>query len=803
MTDELRILLLEDVSDDAELIKRELRKGNLDFTSRRVYTTKEYLQELQEFTPHIVISDFTLGELNALDALKLLKEHAPDLPFILVTGSQSEEVAVDCIKEGADDYILKSSLTRLPSAVLGALKKKEIERERARVETALRRSEEHFRSLIEHSSDVITIISRDGTISYESPALERMLGYKPEELIGQNAFQLIHPSDVPIVVNALAKPADPSVRHHPIEYRIRHRNGSWRVLETLGANLLDEPEVAGIIINSRDITERKQAEEQIREQAALLDKAQDAIMVFDLETRIGFWNKSAERLYGWLADEVIGLKVDDLLNKNDPTVAVAARQEALHSGEWIGELQQETKAGRKIVVESRLTLVSDVEGRPKSMLVINTDITEKKRLEAQFLRVQRMESIGTLAGGIAHDLNNVLTPILMAIRMLRDEVSSGSAQEILNTLEASAHRGSGIVQQVLSFARGVEGERATFQVKHPLSEVVAIAKDTFPRSIQISSRIEKDLWPIVGDPTQLHQVFLNLCVNARDAMPNGGRLQIEAKNSVVDENYAQMQPDAKAGPHVVITIADTGVGIPPALLDKVFEPFFTTKEVGKGTGLGLSTVLGIVKSHSGFLNVYSEVGKGTRFKVHLPAAEPSQSQPPAEEELDLPKGQGELILVADDEKAIRDIIRVTLEGNQYKVLTANDGTEAVAIYAQHGSEIKAVMVDIMMPYMDGSATVRALQKMNPDIKCMAVSGLMENDKVAEMSETGRISFLAKPFTTEQLLVSLRELLDPGSGVGQEDFVRSRIPQDQRGPEQVIEGHRAGAASSQVGHSTTS
>jgi PAS domain S-box-containing protein len=759
MTEELRILLLEDVGDDAELIKRELRKGNLSFSCRRVYTSKDYLRELAEYAPHIVVSDFTLGEFNALDALALLQKHAPDLPFILVTGSQSEEVAVACIKQGADDYILKSSLTRLPSAVLGALKKKEIEHERARVEAVLRRSEEHFRSLIEHSSDIITIISRDGTITYESPSLERVLGYKPEELIGQNAFELIHPQDVPVVIDALTRSTGSAMRHRSIEYRIRHKNGSWRILETLGANLFDEPEVAGIIINSRDITERKHAEEQIREQAALLDKAQDAILVYDLETRIGFWNRSAERLYGWLADEVLGMRVDEVLNKSDPTCSKAARMQALESGEWIGELQQETKAGRTIVVESRVTLVRDAEGRPKSLLVINTDITEKKRLESQFLRVQRMESIGTLAGGIAHDLNNVLTPILMAIRMLRDEVTSHSAQEILNTLEASAHRGSGIVQQVLSFARGVEGERTVFQVKHPLAEVVAIAKDTFPRSIHVTSKISKDLWPIVGDPTQLHQVFLNLCVNARDAMPDGGRIQIEAENALIDENYAQMQPDAKPGPYAVITIADTGVGIPPALIDKVFEPFFTTKEIGKGTGLGLSTVLGIVKAHGGFLNVCSEVGKGTRFKVHLPAADPAQTQTAREEEVALPKGRGELILVADDEFAIREITKVTLEANQYKVLTASDGTEAVALYAQRGPEIKAVMVDIMMPYMDGPATVRALQKLDPEVKCMAVSGLMDSDKIGEMSEKGRISFLAKPFTTEQLLLSLRLLLD--------------------------------------------
>src|SRR5438552_6805592 len=240
------------------------------------------------------------------------------------------------------------------------------------------------------------------------------------------------------------------------------------------------------------------------------------------------------------------------------------------------------------------------------MLVINTDITEKKALEAQLLRAQRMESIGTLAGGIAHDLNNVLTPILLAIKLLRDEATNHGARELLNTLESSAHRGASIVQQVLSFARGVEGERSVFQIKHPLSEIIGIVKDTFARSVQIATRIHKDLWPVFGDPTQLHQVFMNLCVNARDAMPQGGKLQIEAANVFIDENYARMQPEAKAGPYVVVTISDTGVGMPPAILSKIFEPFFTTKDVGKGTGLGLSTVLGIVRSHGGLVNVYSE-----------------------------------------------------------------------------------------------------------------------------------------------------------------------------------------------------
>jgi PAS domain S-box-containing protein len=758
MNDELRILLVEDVSADAELIIRELRKANLAFVSRCVEKRDDFVSALKEFAPHLILSDFSLGQFDALEALRILKEEKSDLPFILVTGSQSEEVAVACIKEGADDYILKASLKRLPSAVISAIKKKEAERERGKALLALRRSMELFRSLIENSSDIITILGPDGTIAYESPSVERVLGYSPEALLGRNAFEFICPDDAKSVRAALAESGGLKISN-PIEYRFRHKDGNWRRLETIGKNLLDDPAVAGIIINSRDVTERRSAEERIREQAALLDKAQDAILVHDLEGRIAYWNNGAERVYGFTAQEAIGKKMTELIGEQPIAPAEPMGNGGVETGEWHGELYHARKGGQEIVVESHSTLVRDNSGRPQSMLVINTDITERKKLETQFLRVQRMESIGTLASGIAHDLNNVLTPILMSIRMLKDEVKSGAAQEMLNTLETSTVRGSGIVQQVLSFARGVEGVRSVLQIKHPLTEVLSIARDTFPKSIQISCKLEKDLWTVVGDPTQLHQIFMNLFVNARDAMPHGGRLHVEAENVQIDENYARMQPEAHSGPYAVVSISDTGVGIPPGVIGKIFEPFFTTKEMGKGTGLGLSTTLGIVRSHGGFLTVYSEPGKGTRFKAYLPAADSAEHRPTSESHAEAPIGQGELILVADDEFAVREIVRVTLEAHNYQVATADDGTEALAVYAERRNEIKLVIVDVMMPYMDGPATMRALQRMNPGVKLIAVSGLMEKDRMDEFPDESRIAFLAKPFTTEQLLVTLRRLLD--------------------------------------------
>jgi PAS domain S-box-containing protein len=751
----LKVLIVEDAAADAELIKYELRRAEIAFETRTVENKTDFLQEIEALWPDLILSDFTLPQFNALDALRILQGHDLRIPFILVTGSTSEEVAVECIKEGADDYLLKSSLKRLPSAIKGLLRKKEAEDARQRAQAALEASEEHFRSLIENSSDIMMIVTLDGGIKYLSPSVERVLGYHPDELIGRNAPELVHENDTSIFRSMLRTDGVQGV--NSVEYRFQAKDGAWRVLESTSKTLPGTRGTMRFILNSRDVTERRLAEEQLREQAALLNKASDAIIVRELGGRITFWNQSSERIYGWSPTEALSWADDARLSPVQSEVCTALNR-TLRDGQWVGELHQITKSGSSILIESSWSLVRDREGNPKSILMISSDITEKKKLEAHFLRSQRMESIGTLAGGIAHDLNNVLTPILMAIKLLRDEIKEGPNKELLATLETSAHRGAGIVQQVLSFARGMEGERGIFQVKHPLSEVIQIAKDLFPPTIQIRAKMAKDLWPVMGDPTQLHQVLMNLCVNARDAMPHGGRLLIEAANTMIDESYARMQPDAKPGPYVVVTMADTGTGIAPALLAKIFEPFFTTKEVGKGTGLGLSTALGIVKNHGGFLNVYSEVGKGTSFKIHLPASESATSNFETKPDHPLPLGHNELILVVDDESAIREIIKLTLESHGYQVITANDGTDAVGAFAQRKDEIDVVLVDMMMPYMNGPATMRALSKIAPGTRFVAISGLTENEKLGEISDLPNVRFLSKPFTTEQLLLMLAQSL---------------------------------------------
>jgi CheY-like chemotaxis protein len=368
-----------------------------------------------------------------------------------------------------------------------------------------------------------------------------------------------------------------------------------------------------------------------------------------------------------------------------------------------------------------------------------------------------MESIGTLAGGIAHDLNNVLAPIMMSVEILKEKFKDEQSRRMLSIVESSAKRGADMVKQVLTFARGVDGERVLLQTRHLLKEVAKMISETFPKTIQLRTNIAENLWPIMGDATQLHQVMVNLTVNARDSMPAGGTISLLAENAVVEQNQ-QNPANAKPGFYVVLKVADTGTGIPREILDKIFEPFFTTKEMGKGTGLGLSTVLGIIKSHGGFVQVQTEINKGTMFIIYLPALEGIRNMPVENEKRSLPTGNGELILAVDDEASVLSMTKETLENFGYRVITARDGTEAVAVYSANRNEIKGVLTDMLMPHMDGPATIRVLKKLDPNIKIIAASGLMDSEKVKDATGLDHIAFLMKPYTTEALLSTMQNLL---------------------------------------------
>jgi hypothetical protein len=760
----LRVLIVEDSEDDTLLVLRELRRGGYTLDYVRVDTPAAMHAALEQQLWDIVIADYNMPAFSAPEALKLLQSQKLDLPFIIVSGTIGEEIAVAAMKAGAHDYLIKGNLARLVPAVERELREAQERHKRHSAERALQESEERFRQLAENIIEMVFWMSDPGERQglYVSPAYENIWGRSRESLYANfiEWLEAIHPQDRQHIETVFFEQSLAGT--YDEEYRIIRPDGSLRWIRDRGFPIRDksgEPyRVVGI---AEDISDRKLAEQQIREQAALLDVATDAIFVQDLEQRLLFWNKGAERLYGWEAAEVLGRSAESLVYKCEETLPqFEAIQTILAAeGKWQGELQQVTKDGKKIIVESRWTLVRDVAGNSKSILIVNTDITEKKQLEAQFLRAQRLESLGTLASGIAHDFNNILTPILAVAQLLplKFPKLDENTQELLRILEGSAKRGADLVTQILSFSRrGVEGSRTIVQTRHLLSDVAQVAQRTFPKSIETQTDIAPNLWTVFADATQLHQVLMNLTINARDAMPDGGILEISAENLWIDESYARMHVDAKVGSYIVITITDTGKGIPPEIMDRIFDPFFTTKEVGKGTGLGLSTVIGIIKSHGGFVNVYSEVGKGSRFQVYLPSSQVTET--PAATDVELPNGHGELILVVDDEVTICQITKSTLESHNYKVLTASDGIEALALYAQYKDEISVVLIDLMMPGMDGSTTILTLQRMNPQVQIIAMSGLMSNWTTAQKRSLGIQYFLPKPFTSQALLSTLREVL---------------------------------------------
>ncbi|MCM2269588.1 MAG: PAS domain S-box protein [Thermoanaerobaculia bacterium] len=633
--------------------------------------------------------------------------------------------------------------------------------ERRAAEEALRTSNERFRLLARATNDAIWDWDLLTDALWWNEGFETLFGYSRDEVEPtiDSWKNRVHPDDRARVVADVERAIAAGAEFWSGEYRYRHKDGHWLYVLDRGHVIRD---VSGMRVRMiggmTDLTERRRIEERLAEQAALLDAANEAILVKDLDDRVIYWNRGAERTYGRSAEQALGRRLGDLLER-DATAYGAAREALMRDGQWRGELRHRMPEGGERVVDVSWTLVRDALGAPRAVLSINTDVTDKKNLEAQLLRAQRLESIGTLAGGIAHDLNNVLAPILMSIELMKEGESRPDRLELLTTIEASAQRGADMVHRVLSFARGVEGTKARIDLRTVVRDAAKIVRDTFPKSVTLELRLADDLWRVSADATQMHQVLMNLCVNSRDAMPDGGFLTITVENVAIDETYASMNPESRPGPYVRLKVADTGVGIPPEHQERLFEPFFTTKEVGRGTGLGLPMVHTIVRGHGGFINVYSEPGKGAKFRVYLPAATASEeAERVVAERQELPLGRGECVLVVDDEESIRSVTQRTLERFGYRVLLAANGAEAVSLYSQRREEIDVVLTDMSMPIMDGATTIVALQSIDPGVRIVASSGLAVNAPLSKELGAGVRRFVPKPYTAETLLRALRQAL---------------------------------------------
>ncbi|MBL0350586.1 MAG: response regulator [Elusimicrobia bacterium] len=633
-----RLLIVEDRPEDRELIEHELTKGKVLFESRAAERRDEYLAALKEFKPDVVISDFALPQFDALEALSILRHYQPGVPFLLVTGAQSEEVAVECMKRGADDYILKSTLKRLPSAVLNALKKRETEHQKEKAEEDLRAQEEQYRLIAEHTRDLIYLLDPKGQFTYLSPSFQKTLGYAPEELIGKKAFSLLHPDD------------------------------------KIGA--------------------RKAFQEA-------------------LESRTG------------------------------RTVPYRCK----------------TKTGAWVLFESVVSWAFDDKGVPNKAVIVSRDIDDRKRLEEQVRQAQKMEAVGRLAGGVAHDFNNLLTAITgysdLLLRSLdRMDPRRADVEEIKET----AARAATLTQQLLAFSRRQITQPTVLDLNHVVSNLEKMLRRLIGEDIQLKTVLAPNIHRVRADLGQMEQIIINLGVNSRDAMPEGGKLAIETSNVEI-RSGAKNARDIPPGQYAVISVTDTGCGMDPKILNHLFEPFFTTKEKGHGTGLGLSTVYGIVQQSAGHIRVQSAPGEGTTFWIYLPRVEepvvPADKSPETDEFF---KGN-ETVLLAEDDRTVRTLAVRILRQSGYRVMEASSGEEALRLMEETATPIDLLVTDVVMNGISGPELAKRVNQRLPGVKILYLSGYMESDMRNDILKGVASSFLGKPFRPRDLVQRVRETLD--------------------------------------------
>lgn len=621
-----------------------------------------------------------------------------------------------------------------------------------RMSLTLRKAKGRYRRFFEDSLAGAFVTKPDGEIVACNAAFAEMLGYPSAEALRRiNAFELYWDTkDRTAYLDRLRR--DGKVRSSDV--RLRRGDGTSLFASTSVRGSFDAngeiTEITGFLL---DQTERKRAQERVIEQLALLNRTDDAILVCSVEGTPIYWNFGAEELLGVAASDAGSLGLEDLFGDIEGLDLESLWSTVLDSGEWHGELRRPVEEGRVQIVKSRWSLLRDDSGQPTSVLMIGADVTESRALESAVLRTQRMESLGTLAGGIAHDLNNVLAPIQLSLQLLKPKLPSADDQHLLSILGSAAKRATEMVRQVLWFARGIEGKRFPVSLAPLLEELHRIFTETMPRSIEVSTEYERDVPAVLGDATQIFQVLMNLCLNARDSMPSGGQLRMRLASCDVSEHQARSHPGAQAGRHVVLEVADTGCGIPADMLELIFDPFFSTKEERSGTGLGLTTAYSIVKSHGGFIEVRSHPGQGTAIRVYLPPVEQaSESGELPEAAADSPEHSQRTILLVDDNISFLKVASKVLKKAGHAVLIAEGGVEALDLFAEKSQTIDAVLCDQEMAHLDGTSTLRLMRRMNPKVRIAMVSGLPEFKPAVDS-----IVVIKKPCTAETLLSALTRL----------------------------------------------
>jgi two-component system cell cycle sensor histidine kinase/response regulator CckA len=741
----LNLLLLEDVAADAELVEHELKRSGFNINSRRVESREDFLHELSCSPTDIILADYSLPQFSALEALQLLREVRSNIPLVLVTGANSEEVAVQCMQEGAEDYILKSSLKRLPSAVQRTLSKHRSERNRKDTEAALRRSEEQYRLITENTRDLICLLNLDGNFLYATPSFELVLGAAIEELLSSECRALIHPDDARAFKETLDE-AQFFRESRTAELRFRHRDGHWITFETAASYIFDEHGKAQrALLVSRDTTDRKRAEKEIRKLAAFPRFNPNPVLEFASDGSLTYFNDAAQEMARSLKKNH-PQSILPLNTANVVKMCLATGQNRLHLN---------TNIGGRILSWSFFPVTAN-----KVVHCYAEDATDRLNLEAQLRQAQKMESVGQLAAGVAHDFNNILTIIRGHAGLLKINPDlDSSLMESARQIAIAAERAANLTRQLLMFSRKQIMQPQLLNLNEVINELSKILRASVGEQVELKRKTEDELPPIYADSGMMEQILVNLSVNARDAMPRGGSLTITTQFAPIDAAYATRHPEARPGNFICLTVSDTGHGMDQGTLSRIFEPFFTTKEIGKGTGLGLATVYGIVKQHQGWIEVESQVGYGTTFKVFLPVATKAAPVATASRNKDMPGGS-ETILLVEDETALCELVQEILEKRGYRVLDASTGVKALEIWNAHKDEIDLLFTDMMMPDgVSGRELAERILLDRPEIKVIYSSGYSMDVFAADSTFCDASNFLQKPYDPETLVQMVRESLD--------------------------------------------
>ncbi len=759
--------MAEDSEDDAVLIMRELRRAGYDPVFERVDTAEAMKAALARGSWDIVLSDHTMPQFNSLVALQVLRESGLDLPFIIVSGKIGEEVAVAAMKAGASDYIMKDNLARLAPAMDRGLRGAEVRRERKRVEEALQKSEERFKELADLLPQSVFELDEKGYLTFANHKAFETFGYTKDDFAkGLSVLQMIVPGDRERVRENIQRILS-GEKVSDNEYVLQRKDGSTFFGIVSSSPIGGKKGWTGLRGIITDITDRKKAEVALRESEealrAFLNANVGTSLLIDARGTVLIANESLSKRMNKPLDEIIGSCLYDLLSEDIARTRRSHFDEVIRTGKSV--CFEDTRMGRDY--ETFAYPVFDREGHVTKIAILGFDITERKRMEQemlklqeQFRQAQKMEAIGQLAGGIAHDFNNLLTVIQGYSQLsLMDLGEDSPLRENIEEIKQASERAANLTRQLLAFSRRQLLEMKVLDLNSILKDLEKMLRRVIGEDIELVMLLSGNSGRVRVDRGQIEQVLLNLAVNARDAMPSGGKLIIETAKVELDEAYARNHVSVKPGPYLMLSITDTGIGMSPDVMKQIFEPFFTTKERGKGTGLGLSTVYGIVKQSEGNIWVYSEPGKGTTFKVYLPRIDEALeevSKKKAKKEL---PGGGETILVIEDEEIVRKLTVKLLRQQGYRILEVCRWEEALTLCEECRDPIHLILTDVVMPEVNGPQLMERLRQVRQDFKVIYMSGYADQTIVKLGILDQGISFLQKPFSQDSLLHKIREVLD--------------------------------------------